>query len=94
MPMTEAQQTERIAGDPTYVRQLWAGEVALPVLNTARARWEWQQADRVKTCRTRARMTTSILDQLIEDIGPDMADCPVNVLRDAFKRLANEEPLK
>jgi hypothetical protein len=87
-------QTSRIIGDPTYVRQLWAGEVPLPVLNTKRAQWEYQQAARVKTCRTRARITTSILDQLIEDIGPELAELSVRHLRDAFKRLANEEPLK
>jgi hypothetical protein len=87
--MTEAEHTERIAGDPTYVRQLWAGEVPLPALNTARARWEYRQAARVKVGQTRARMTVSILDQLIEDIGPELAQLTFD-LRRCFKRLTND----
>ncbi len=58
---------KRIPGDPRFVRLIRSGEVAMPALTTARARWEARQAEAYSDCRMRARMLLPILDQFVEE---------------------------
>ncbi len=65
--------TERLPGDPEYVRRLWRGEVPLPTPTTARARWDSRQAAIINNWPARARMLLGIIDQFIAEIGEERA---------------------
>ncbi len=80
----------RVAGDPTYVRALWRGEIAMPALVTAQARWEIRQAALIDDSASRARMLLPILDRLIAEFGTRLALAPLTDLRDGLASVAAE----
>lgn len=64
---------ERVPGEPAYVRKLWRGELAMPALTTARAKWDARQAAISANDVLRSRMLVGILDQFIAEIGEERA---------------------
>lgn len=64
---------ERVPGDPAYVRKLWRGELAMPALTTAWAKWDARQAEIIADSPVRSRMLLGILDQIISEIGEEKA---------------------
>jgi hypothetical protein len=93
MPMTEAQDlawiADRVPGEPRYIRQLWEGKLAMPAPTTARARWEARQAERFGSCRPRAQMTLSILNEILAQL-PGAADYTLRQFRDATASMVEE----
>ena len=58
---------ERVPGDPSYVRKLWRGELAMPAPTTARARWDARQAMVIEDYRLRNRMMLGIMNQFLAE---------------------------
>ena len=82
---------DRVPGDPDYVRKLWKGELAMPALVTARARWEARQAEVINDWPARARMLLGIIDQFIAEVGEVRAGQWTLVqVRDAVAKMAKE----
>jgi hypothetical protein len=79
---------DRLPGDPRYIRLLARGEVALPALVSARARWEARQANHYNDKRTRARMLLSILNQLVAETEGEFLRLTVAELRNRLTEWA------
>jgi hypothetical protein len=88
--MTKAQQTERIAGDPKHVFDMWTGKVAQPPLTTARAKWEWRQMRTLDCPQQRARLLLPIVQQFIFDIGEDCKALSLGELREIVAVVAEK----
>lgn len=76
---------ERVPGDPAYVRKLWRGELAMPALTTARARWDARQAEICADSHLRSRMLLAMLDQFLDEVSEEFA--ATVTLRDLKKLL-------
>ena len=74
----------RVPGDPTYCRRLYDGELPMPSLVTARARWDARQAGLISNSPMRARMLLPIIDQIIAEFGPRLAEAPLTELRNGL----------
>jgi hypothetical protein len=81
----------RIPGDPRFVRLIESGEVAMPALTTARARWEARQADVIGNGLMRARMLLPILDQFDDETSARFSGLTMAELRSAVAALAGGE---
>jgi hypothetical protein len=89
--MTEATWGDRrIPGDPRFVRLIESGEVAMPVLTLAEAKWETRQAALVTNNSARARMIVTIVDQIVEEVGPRMASRSLQEIRKGLAEIATE----
>jgi hypothetical protein len=92
--MNEAAAWEdRVPGDPRYTRALWevwGGSVAQPPLTTARARWEWRQAQIWGDHDSRFRILLTNLDMLIAEMGPGSLKWTLGNLRSDVAKLVEE----
>jgi len=83
--------SDRVPGDPTYVRALWRGEIAMPPLVTASTRWEARQATVINNWPVRARMLLGTIDQFISEIGEERAgQWTLIQVRDAVAEMAED----
>jgi hypothetical protein len=81
---------DRIPGDPRFVRLIGAGRVAMPAPTTPSAKWEAKQAALFANNPVRARLLVTILDQIAETIGPQMAARSLLELRQSLAEIAAE----
>lgn len=79
--------TERIPGDPHYSYALFFGDAPMPPLTSARAKWNWRQAQIINDERLRSQMLLSIVDQFVGEMGPKMKAWTIAELRAALVKM-------
>ncbi len=82
---------EQVPGDPGYVRKLSRGELPLPSLVSARARWEARQAAIINSTPARARMLLGIIEQFVSEVGEERArQWTLVQVRDAVDKMSRD----
>jgi hypothetical protein len=89
--MAEGQSQRSIIGEAGYVEGLWRGTVPMGPLASARARFEWRQAELWGGGAQRARCLLSIVDRLIADVGDNAENATLDEIRRGLKRIIAEE---